>query len=925
MKTINRHYVSIFLILLTFMKNDGYSQAINLSSGQKLPYNITSSIGVFRDSTAKLSLEQIGTKKFEKFNKDYFIFPFSDDIFWVKFTLKNTDYQNKDWFLVWTNPLAEQLDFYISDSLSNTFSHKQQKILTNKKDKKFIYEDPKFSIDLAPEQTKIIYIKLTTKRGHYGTLMLYSPEAFQKFKGDEYTRQGFLNGLLFFRLFLVLTLSFFVIKDLAFRLYSLYALQRTFTYLGLVNIAGPLFTDFPDLAQKIDFLCTNSVTLGAGLFILFAVITNKLPKWHSYIIYFTLFFTVSINVIIFFDYQWYWLKAGVYMIIFSSFYYIILYVYCIVKLDSLAKYYAIPVILGLISAFLIYVRLLGWIEYEALFTFVNAFFFGEVFVLIFFLGKIFNDSQQNKALTEQQLQFNLAQNTRLKELDNLKTKFFTNISHEFRTPLTLLVGPIDDLQQKYPQEGIIAVMQRNLQRLQNLINQLLDISKLEAGEMKLNLKEADIPQFLDHLFTSFESLAQGKKIIFNHSQSHTQQLGMFDLDTLEKIITNLLSNAFKFTLENGRINVRVEYAEKQISVKVQDYGIGISPERLTHIFDRFFQGDDTNQHPQEGTGIGLALVKELVDLLNGQIYVKSKVGEGTIFTLTFPFKSISETTTPLGQFVGKNHPDTLFIESDQVEQPTIVEDGQRIMLIVEDNPDLRNYMASIFENQYQLVMAIDGEDGLAKAIEFIPDIVISDLMMPKMDGLGFCSALKNDERINHIPVILLTAKASMADKLIGLGKGADDYLSKPFNKAELTVRVENLVNQRQLLREKYRNQTVEFLPEITVITEPTMNELFIQKSQKIIDKYLDNSAFDVDTFANEMNLSSVQLRRKLRAITDETVTEFVRNYRLEIASNMLKKGEGTVSEIAYKVGFESMPYFSKVFQEKYGKMASEWK
>ncbi len=485
---------------------------------------------------------------------------------------------------------------------------------------------------------------------------------------------------------------------------------------------------------------------------------------HTFLLNFTILFTVFLGIIIFFDYQWYWLKAGVYNIVFSSIYFIVLYVYCIIAKISIDKYYVIPFILGLTSYSLLYVRLLGWIEYQPVYAIAYYLFFGEIFVFIFFLGRIFKNTEMMKTISEQQLNFNLEQNTRLKELDNLKTKFFTNISHEFRTPLTLLVGPIDDLQKKYPQEGIISVMQRNLQRLQSLINQILDLSKLEAGEMATKLQEVDLPKFFDQLFASFESLAQGKKIIFHHSQNYVEQLGLFDLDKLEKIVFNLLSNAFKFTPENGRINVRVEYLEKQIFVTVQDFGIGISLERLPHIFDRFYQVDNTSQRVQEGTGIGLSLVKELVSLLNGKIEVNSKLGEGTIFTLNLPFEPINNLSKPLDKFAGKNYPEPVFNDIQKVDGFKVEENGQPIMLIVEDNPDLRNYIASIFENQYQLVLAIDGEDGLARVIEYVPDIVISDLMMPKLDGLGFCEKLKNDERINHIPVIMLTAKAMVYPK-----------------------------------------------------------------------------------------------------------------------------------------------------------------
>lgn len=923
------HHPFFLLIIVLISGINGFTQGINLTTAKQFPTNITSSIEIFKDSTKNLTLEQIRTQQFKKHTKNYFIFPYSNDAYWVKFTLNNTETQHKDWILMWTNPLVEQLDFYVPDSTNKGFLHKQQKIITSEREKKFIQEDPTFPFKLLPKQTKTIYIKLSSQRGHYGSLRLYTPEAYSKSRLDDFAGEGFLNGLIFFRLFLVLVLSFFVIKDLSFRLYSLYTIIRTFNYWGFLNIAGPLFTDDPDMAKKLDFLFYNSGTFGAGLFILVAFKVNKFPKLYLYSIIVILAVNIFLNTIIFFDYQWYWLKGGAYTIIASSIYYIILNVYFTIKKTSFAKYYSILFIFGLSSTCLLYVRLLGWIEFQPIYMLSYYFFLAEFFFFIFFLGQIFKNTERNKLIAEQKLNFNLEQNARLKELDNIKTQFFTNISHEFRTPLTLLVGPIDDLHKKYPQEGIIAVMKRNLQRLQSLINQLLDLSKLEAGEMTTSVEEVDLVPFFRQIFASFESLAQGKQIIFNHSQSHSQQFGKFDLDKLEKILTNLLSNAFKFTSENGRIIVRVDFkvADEKglINISVQDFGIGISPERLPHIFDRFYQVDDSNQRQQEGTGIGLSLVKELINFLKGNIQVNSKLGEGTTFNVTLPFIALNDPTENLRQLVVQ---DTFINQSAtqlQEENVVIEGEGQNVMLIVEDNVDLRNYIGSIFGNDYQLIMAVDGEEGLKKSLEYIPDIVICDLMMPNLDGLGFCERMKNDERINHIPVIMLTAKATLSDKLIGLGKGADDYLSKPFNREELTLRVNNLVAQRQLMREKYAPILTEETQIVKVTKELTIDEIFIQKATTIIDIYLDKSEFDVDTFANEMNLSSVQLRRKLKAITNQTVTEFVRNYRLEIAANRLKKGVGTVSEIAYQVGFDSLPYFSKVFLERYGKTPSDWK
>lgn len=314
----------------------------------------------------------------------------------------------------------------------------------------------------------------------------------------------------------MVSLSLFVIKDLPFRLYSLHTVIKTFAFWGYLNIAGPWFTDAPDLAQKIDFVFYNSVTIGAGIFVYFTQIRGRLPKIHSIIALTIILVTIFDSVAIFVDYQWYWLKLGVYGIIVSAFYFSALYVYCIAQKITIEKYYAIPFILGLLSYALLYIRLLGWIEYEPLYSIAYLLFLGEIFVFVIFLGRIFRNTEQNKRLAEQQLTFNLEQSARLKELDTLKTTFFANISHEFRTPLTLILSPLNDLQKEFPKRQIFGVMRQNAERLLALINQLLDLSKLEAGKMTLEIQQADLSQFLRQLLASFESLAQSKSIFFQY-------------------------------------------------------------------------------------------------------------------------------------------------------------------------------------------------------------------------------------------------------------------------------------------------------------------------------------------------------------------------------------------------------------------------
>ncbi len=521
-------------------------QAISLQNVDKFPLNITSSVEIFKDSTASIPLVEITQKPFYKSTKDHFLFPYSNDVFWVRFNLKNTDSFQENYTLIWSNPLVEQLDFYIADnSEMKNFLHKQQKIITAERDKKFIDQDPKFVFELKPNQTKTIYIKLTSKRGHYAELRLHTKDSYIKFRMDDFSGQGFLNGLMFFRLFLVLVLSFFVVNDLSFRLFSLYTAIRTFNYWGYLNIAGPLFTDTPELAQKIDYLCYNSATLGTGIFILAAFLVHKLPKIHLYIISFFLVLNTFFNVIVFFDYQWYWLKAGVYSLVFSAAYYILLHVYLIIKKVDFARYYSILFIFGLLSTFLLNVRLLGWIEMQPIYTLSYYFFFAEFFFFIFFLGRIFRNTELIKILTEQQLKFNIEQNRKLKELDNLKTTVFTNISHELRTPLTLITGPFQQLADKYPTDKLIPLIQRNTDRLLTLINQLLDISKLEAGQMKPEISQQNITQYLRTLTSSFASLAESREINFERNISKTEIYGFIDRDKIEKIVTNLLSECFQ--------------------------------------------------------------------------------------------------------------------------------------------------------------------------------------------------------------------------------------------------------------------------------------------------------------------------------------------------------------------------------------------
>ncbi len=523
----------------------------------------------------------------------------------------------------------------------------------------------------------------------------------------------------------------------------------------------------------------------------------------------------------------------------------------------------------------------------------------------------------------------------VKALEHAKSRFFANISHEFRTPLTLILGPAEELQSVQPDEASrnkLSMLHRNAQRLLRLINQLLDLSKIDAGGMKLQTTPGNIVPFVKGIAQSFESSA-GRRGVALNVETETYEIELyFDQDKMEKILTNLVSNALKFTPEGGAVNVRVALSASgtadSVDVIVEDTGIGIPEEELPHIFDRFYQVDASQTREQDGTGIGLALTKELVEMHHGTITVKSEVGKGTEFTVSFP--------------LGKEHlrPEEI-VDVSQERQPSIREENaavpsegesiplplteeqtqeQPLVLIVEDNADVRKYIRGYLAPTYQVFEARDGAEGVEKARDSIPDLIISDVMMPKMDGYALCRTLKLDEKTSHVPVILLTAKAGQENKIEGLETGADDYLTKPFEAKELLVRVKNLIDLRRKLRERFSVGQVLKPGEIAVTS---VDDAFLRKVMGIVEQRLGEESFSVEDLAGEAGMSRSQLHRKLTALSGQSPSDFIRYMRLHRAMELLKKNAGAVSEIAYTVGFSGVSYFTKCFKDQFGTLPSE--
>ncbi|MBD2699542.1 tetratricopeptide repeat protein [Spirosoma sp. BT702] len=536
-------------------------------------------------------------------------------------------------------------------------------------------------------------------------------------------------------------------------------------------------------------------------------------------------------------------------------------------------------------------------------------------------------ARTNEQLEKQAVE--LAQKSeQLQQLDQAKSHFFANISHEFRTPLTLILGTLQDKLNQNPNapSAEFAVMHRNASRLLELINQLLDLSKLESGRLKLEARPGDMGQFFRIIMSSFGSQAEYRRITFDLSMPETGLYYLFDADKLEKITSNLLSNAFKHTPDGGRIRLLVDTLPETSSIRisVQDSGPGLAIDQLDKVFDRFYQGS-RQYSDQQGSGIGLALTKELVELHGGQISVESQLGHGARFVVELPLSQCSAAVIPSADvsipILIKLSRFTNVAPDDVTPCQAATDTKKPLLLIVEDNPDLRTYIRQHLQNQYRVIERENGRLGLEAAQAEIPDVVISDLMMPEMDGLELCHHLKTDERTSHIPVILLTALATQESKLQGLETGADDYLTKPFDARELLLRVSNLLEMRRRMRERFGRE-IRLQPNDVNVT--STDEKFLQRIMIVAEAHLSDSLFGPEEFSREVGMSRMQLHRKLTAITGQTTTEFLRTLRLKRAAQLLEAQAGNVSEVAFTVGFEHLSYFAKSFREQFGVSASEY-
>lgn len=556
---------------------------------------------------------------------------------------------------------------------------------------------------------------------------------------------------------------------------------------------------------------------------------------------------------------------------------------------------------------------------------------------------------------------------KMREVDQMKSHFFANISHEFRTPLTLILGPLEQFTDRFKHDeqlrSTISTMRRNGLRLLQLINQLLDLSRVDAGKMTIQVRPLELVALSRSLVMSFISLADRKRIQLIFDPEEEEIVGYTDRDKFEKILTNLLSNAFKFTGKEGEIKVVVRTTTagengltgsdgagtqrsaaapassdaprgRRVELVVSDTGVGIDAEHLVKVFDRFYQVKSPEMQDPTGTGIGLSLAKELAGMLKGEITVESTPGHGSSFFVRLPIDKeawrpeeiVTDEILTQEKTPASTHADsTADLPAEEVRtdgDETLREPGKPVVLIVEDSADVRAYVRGFLDKHYTVEEAENGKKGLEKARGMAIDLVISDIMMPVMDGVQFCKELKGDDLTNHIPVILLTARATTEGKLEGLDIGADDYVVKPFDARELMARTKNLIDTRRKLWEKYHRQVTLGPANITVAST---DEQFLKRFTEHIEQHVSEAEYDTEALAHDMCMSRMQLNRKLNALTGHPTHELVRQYRLQRAAQLLQNQAGNVSQVAFESGFNSLSHFTRAFREQFGVLPSEYR
>jgi len=947
----------LFAVLLLFnLKIDGQSLVLDKLQGTYV-FN-SNLLDLAIDETTTLSFDQVKANnsplKFKAL-KDWTTKFQSQKIYWSKFQIEHNlpiQQSNTDWVLKYSITLTD-LDVYIEDDEGVVQAFKSG-FFTPLPARTFApnIKANVVKLSLLPNKSYTVYTRMDCDRSAIPpefTLSITSAEKYLTDLSHHKERNALYFGFVLMMLIYNLFLYVFA-KDKAFIFYTVYLLGTLMFVIynsgSLADwVTGSLFPNKPALIHFFKLFIYVGM-IGYWTFVrTFMNLSKVLPTWDS------IFKWLSILAIPA-------MLLDAYLMASTNFSYNIsdkvslsfAAMFCLsifgsaiplIKTKDKKAYFIVFGIITMGSGILltIFSRLQS-IDFSTLSLRIGSIFEIMAFSLGLAYRRLLEERERQQAhfqlvktkLIQEQEQ---KEADRLKELDNLKSRLYTNITHEFRTPLTVIMGLNDRITNNDKAKDLI---RRNSKNLLQLINQMLDLAKAEEGKLQLDLIQKDIVNYVRYLTESFLSAAESKNIKLTFYTEKTQLIIKYDEAKIQHIIQNLLSNAIKFTPDYGKIIIHVKTVviQKQsfLQIKVKDSGIGIAQKEIPHIFDRFYQSDNTSTRKVDGTGIGLALTKELVNLMNGKILINSQLEKGSEFIIQLPYEEElspeiaqgfidAETTIasmPLA-FSSPSKSNKVAVEATNLIETFNLEiDNKPLLLIIEDNEDVLTYIQLCLVDHYRINVARNGKEGLEKAYELIPDIIISDVMMPEKDGFEVTQTLKQDKKTSHIPIILLTAKATQQNKLKGLKYGADAYLIKPFDKEELLIRLEKLVELRNRLQQYYASS--KFLGKENKAKIDNPESIFLKEMYQIINKHLMDNDFSVPQIAQAMNMSQVQVYRKLKALTGKTPTQYIRFIRMEKAMTLLKTTTLNISEIAYDLGFSDPNYFSRTFQQVYGQTPS---
>lgn len=912
----------MYLFLIFGFVKFSFSQTENRDLLNKWFY-VSDSIKIYEDSTRSLSFKEIKTKKFST-TKNYI--PNKESKYWYQLFLKDS---LKGDSIAFRFSSIDKSEVFIP-----TFKdgYKRYEIgLLSKTDSKIIWTSQKYifgidykSVDWSkPLYFSTVFISTLNNNDLDFTprIMVYNDSKILQNALYNYTfakdKYYFYLGVTVMSFFLFL-IGFLVNKNSSFLIYSIYLL----TLVAYYSNRTPLLLNFWNTTVPDGYYYANQFLR-----------LSHMPLYYFFIYCFLNVKSTTIKIANYIKYSIYVMSVFIfgYIIIIISIpffplrFALINYYFPITMLNSLIIFFLLlrkkPNMVAKITLIGSIILMLGGAI--AIFSGDALFLLKTVLIeTIIFFGVISYQNRLSEATivkNKLSLAREKSEKASLLQLNTIKSRFFENISHEFKTPLTLIKAPVEDAlhhKTKLTQKDL-ELLNNNTDRLNRLINDLLSLSKLESGTLSLQLSRANPITQIKEMAAQYLSYAQSKNIDLQIVLPKKRLSAEYDTDILEKVVANLLSNALKFTNSEGKIILTASIDNEILMLNVEDNGIGISEALKDKIFDRFYQVSEKDES-RPGSGIGLSLIKELIHLHKGKITMKSTLGEGSIFSVEIPLADIQPDTS-----IQKTPEDTSkdFISDSLDPSNTAINSDAPLLLIVEDNKELREFLKSRLSYAYRVKLAEDGNKGISKALKYIPDLIISDIMMPNTDGITLCKTLKKNPKTSAIPIVMLTAKATEKDELIGIGIGADAYITKPFNIEILKATLQQLILSRKNLIKRYSGKTL-FSP--TPENLVTADQDFLERLRKILEQRLVEPGFNIERLSEELGMSRMQLNRRIKEVIGETPTDFLNNEKLELSKILLNDAKLSIKEVAYASGFSSSSYFIKCFRKKFGETPANY-